>query len=89
MYIIIKQLSNANPSKNRQNVNTQKLPENAVATPAIKPNKFEPINAGIRPNRSAIQPNNKPPKTAPMKNIACAMAGNAALSHTQSSLFKF
>lgn len=81
----MKQLSNANPNMKRQNVNDQKLPVNAVATPNTAPNKLQPISDGIRPKRSAIQPNSKPPTTAPMKNIACAIAGNAAFSHTQSS----
>lgn len=81
----MKQLSNANPNMKRQNVNDQKLPVKAVATPKTAPNKLQPISDGIRPNRSAIQPNSKPPTTAPMKNIACAIAGKAAFSHTQSS----
>lgn len=69
MYIIVKQLSNANPIKKRHNVKLTKLYENAVATPATNPIKFEPINAGIRPKRSATQPNKSPPTIAPQKNI--------------------
>lgn len=70
IYIIVKQLSNAKPTTNRHNENDQKLPLNAVATPAIKPIILQPTNAGIRPKRSAIHPNIKPPTIAPKKNIA-------------------
>lgn len=69
---MVKQLSKANPTKNRHNVNCQKLTEKAVATPAKQPTIFAPINAGIRPYLSAIQPNIKPPKIAPTKNTLCA-----------------
>lgn len=84
MYIIVKQLSNANPTKKRHNVNVQNCVVNAVITPATKPNKLHPHSDGIRPNLSAIQPNSSPPTMAPQKNIDCAIAGNAALLHTHS-----
>ena len=69
MYIMVKQLSNAKPTKKRIKANCQKFVTNAVSTPAAKPTKFEPINAGMRPNLSAIQPNSRPPTMAPKKNI--------------------
>lgn len=69
MYIMVKQLSKANPTKNRQTVKVQKLFVNAVAIPAIAPKTFVPISDGILPYRSAIQPNNKPPTIAPQKKI--------------------
>lgn len=84
IYIIVKQLSNANPTKNRHNVNVQNCDVNAVRTPAINPNTLHPHNDGIRPKRSAIHPNNKPPTIAPQKNIDCDIAGNAAFSQTHS-----
>lgn len=49
MYIIVKQLSKANPTKNRQIVKLQKLFVNAVAMPAIAPKMFAPIRDGILP----------------------------------------
>lgn len=85
MYIMVKQLSNANPTKKRHNVNDQKLPVKAVATPATKPKMLHPHSDGMRPKRSAIHPNSKPPIIAPQKKMDCAMVGNAALSHTQSN----
>lgn len=81
----MKQLSNANPTKKRHNVNDQKLPVKAVATPATKPNKLHPHNDGMRPKRSAIHPNKRPPMIAPQKNTDCAIVGRAALSQTHSS----
>lgn len=85
MYIMVKQLSNANPIIKRQNVKVTKLYENAVAMPAAHPIKFDPIKAGTRPKRSAIQPKRSPPTMAPQKNIDWAMVGNAAFSQTHSS----
>lgn len=75
MYIIVKQLSNANPTKNRQIINSQKFAQYAVPIPAAKPIKLHPANAGIRPNLSAIQPNNKPPQMAPKKKTDCDNVG--------------
>lgn len=85
MYIIVKQLSNENPTINRKIQNDVKLYEKAVATPPIKPIILVATKAGIRPYRSAINPNSKPPQIAPQKNIDCATDGNAALSQTHSN----
>lgn len=49
MYMIVKQLSKANPTKNRHIVKLQKLSVNAVATPATAPKMFVATRAGIRP----------------------------------------
>lgn len=49
MYIIVKQLSNAKPTKNRHKLNCQKLLTNAVETPAKKPIILQPAKAGILP----------------------------------------
>lgn len=49
MYIIVKQLSNANPTKNRHKQNPQKPPTKAVETPAVNPMTLQPTNAGILP----------------------------------------
>lgn len=46
---MVKQLSNANPTKKRHNVNCQKVLVKAVATPAKNPIKLAPISAGILP----------------------------------------
>lgn len=69
IYIIVKQLSNANPTINRKKANEIKLNEYADAIPPMKPSIFVPTNAGIRPYRSAITPNRRPPTMAPQKNI--------------------
>lgn len=83
MYIMVKQLSKANPTKKRHTVKDQKSFVNAVAIPAIAPTIFAAISDGILPYRSAIKPNNRPPIIAPQKNIDWAMVGNGALSQTQ------
>lgn len=49
MYIIVKQLSKANPTKKRHNANCQKVFVNAVAIPARNPIILAPIKAGILP----------------------------------------
>lgn len=49
MYIIVKQLSKANPYKKRQIVKAKKLDVNAVAMPAVKPAILAPTSAGILP----------------------------------------
>lgn len=85
IYIIVKQLSNANPTMKRHNVNVTKLFENAVRMPPTKPNRFEPTSAGMRPYRSAIHPKSSPPTMAPQKNTDWAIDGRAALSHTHSN----
>lgn len=85
IYIIVKQLSNAKPTTNRNIQNDIKLYENAVAIPPINPSILVPTKAGIRPYRSAIKPNNNPPTIAPQKNIDCATDGNAPLSQTHSN----
>lgn len=85
MYITVKQLSNANPAKNRQSVNTQKLLEKAVAIPAKPAKTLLPTIAGIRPYRSAIQPNNNAPQMAPQKKIDWDMVGLSESSQTHSS----
>lgn len=84
-HIIVKQLSKANPTKNRHRQNVQKLVENAVATPATNPIKLQPANAGMRPYRSAIHPKRSPPTMAPMKKMAWEYVGNLSLSQTQLS----
>lgn len=81
---MVKQLSNAIPTKNLQAANVQKEEHMVVAIPPIKPTKLVPTRAGILPSRSANHPNTKPPKMAPQKKIDWAVLGNAALSHTQS-----
>lgn len=85
MYIIVKQLSKANPTKKRHKVNCQKLTVNAVATPARNPIKLAPIKAGILPYWSAIHPKINPPKIAPMKKILWAMVGSASYWQTHPS----
>lgn len=85
IYIIVKQLSNANPTTKRHNVNVTKLFEYPVKTPPTKPKRFEPTSAGMRPYRSATQPNSKPPTIAPQKNTDWAIDGNAAFSQTHSN----
>lgn len=72
---MVKQLSNAKPTRKRHKLNSQKLPVYAVAIPAMKPIELQPTNAGIRPNLSAIQPNNNPPNMAPMKKMDCDSVG--------------
>lgn len=89
IYIIVKQLSNANPTMNRKKANDAKLNEYADATPPMKPSILVPTNAGIRPYRSAIMPNMRPPKMAPQKKIDWAKDGSAALSHTHSYYVKW
>lgn len=69
MYIIVKQLSKAKPTKNRHKQNCQKDVENAVSTPAQRPVRLVPTKAGMRPYRSAIQPKISPPTIAPQKKI--------------------
>lgn len=49
MYIIVKQLSKAKPTRKRHRLNCQKFVTKAVATPATKPIKLQPAKAGIRP----------------------------------------
>lgn len=83
MYIIVKLLSNAIPTKNLQTQKAQKELQNAVAIPAANPTKFVPTRAETRPCLSANQPKTKPPSMAPPKKIAWAIVGKAALSHTQ------
>lgn len=84
MYIMVKQLSNAIPTKNLHTQNAQNVLQNAVAIPPTNPTKFVPTKAGIRPNLSAIQPKMRPPRMAPQKKIDWAVCGRAAFSHTQS-----
>lgn len=69
MYIIVKQLSKAKPTKNRHSENSQKEVAKTVAIPAMNPAMFVPTKAGILPYRSAIHPNINPPKIAPTKNM--------------------
>lgn len=49
MYIIVKQLSNASPTRNLQKQKAQKLWTPAVASPPANPIKLVPTNAGILP----------------------------------------
>lgn len=44
IYIIVKQLSNASPTKKRHTQNSQKLLQKAVAIPATNPTTLVPIN---------------------------------------------
>lgn len=83
IYIIVKQLSKAIPTKKRQRQKLQKELQNAVATPAVNPTKLVPTRAETRPCLSANQPNTKPPRIAPPKKIAWAIEGSAEFSHTQ------
>lgn len=82
MYIMVKQLSKAKPTKNRHSANSQKLPARTVATPARKPVTLAPTSAGILPYLSAIHPKIRPPKIAPMKKTLWAVVGSALCSHT-------
>lgn len=83
MYIIVKLLSKAIPTKNLQAQKDQNVLQNAVAIPAAKPTMFVPTRAGMRPCLSAIQPKTRPPRIAPPKKMAWAMVGRAEFSHTQ------
>lgn len=83
IYIIVKQLSKAIPTRKRQTQKCQKLVQNAVAMPPTKPTKFVPTRAGILPIRSAIQPKINPPKIAPQKKMDWAVCGRAEFSQTQ------
>lgn len=85
MYIIVKQLSKAIPTKNLQTQNDQKLVQKVVAIPPTKPAMLVPIKAGILPYLSAIQPNTNPPNMAPQKKMDCAVEGKAEFEQTQSS----
>lgn len=85
MYIMVKQLSNAIPTRNRQTQNDQKVVQNTVAIPPTNPTMLVPKSTGILPYLSASQPKTKPPKMAPPKKTACATEGNADRSQTQSS----
>lgn len=78
MYIIVKQLSKANPTRNLHKLNCQKFVTNAVPTPAANPIKLQPANAGILPYLSAIHPNSNPPQIAPKKKIDCDKVGRYA-----------
>lgn len=49
MYIIVNAESKANPTKNRQIVNSKEVFVNAVAIPANAPTIFVPTSAGILP----------------------------------------
>lgn len=81
---MVKQLSKAIPTKNLQRQKVQNELQNAVAMPAAKPTKLVPTKAGIRPCLSAIHPKTRPPRIAPPKKIAWAIAERAEFSHTQS-----
>lgn len=84
IYIIVKQLSKAIPTKNLQTAKVQNDEHMVVAIPPMKPTRLVPTRAGILPNLSAIQPKTRPPKMAPQKKMDWAMLGRAAFSHTQS-----
>lgn len=83
MYIIVKQLSKAKPTKNLHSVNCQKDVVKAESTPAMRPVRLVPTRAEIRPYLSAIQPKIRPPIIAPQKNMDWAIVGRAFRSHTQ------
>lgn len=85
MYIIVKQLSKAIPTKNLHMQKLKNEPHQVVAIPLRNPIRFDPTRAGSRPNLSANHPNIKPPNIAPPKNIAWAVWGEAAFSQTQFS----
>jgi len=85
MYIMVKQLSKAKPTKKRHNANFQKLSASTVATPARNPVTFAPTSAGILPYLSAIHPKIRPPKIAPTKKTLWAVVGSALFSHTHPS----
>lgn len=85
IYIIVKQLSKAIPTKNLHKQNDQKVVQKAVAIPPTKPAIFVPTKAGILPYLSAIQPKINPPNMAPQKKMDCAVEGNAEFEHTQFS----
>lgn len=85
MYIIVKQLSKAIPTKKRQTQNDQNDVQNAVAMPPTNPAMLVPIKAGILPYRSAIHPKINPPSIAPPKKMDCAVEGRAELEQTQLS----
>lgn len=83
MYIIVKQLSKAMPTRNLQTQNDQKVVQNVVAIPPMNPAMLVPTRAGILPNLSAIHPKTNPPNMAPQKKIDCAVEGRAEFSQTQ------
>lgn len=82
---MVKQLSNARPTRKRHTQKAQKVVTKAVAIPAMNPIRLVQTSAGILPYRSAIHPKISPPRMAPPKNTACAIVGNAALSQTHPS----
>lgn len=82
---MVKQLSNAIPTKKRQIQNDQNVVQNAVAIPPTRPAILVPIKAGILPYLSATQPNINPPSIAPPKKMDWAVEGNAAFEQTQCS----
>lgn len=85
MYIIVKQLSNERPTKNRQRANCQNDFVKAVMTPKMNPTRLVKTRAGTRPKRSATQPNTKPPTMAPQKKKAWAQVDRVSWVHTQFS----
>uniref|UniRef100_A0A1Y1LKW0 Uncharacterized protein n=1 Tax=Photinus pyralis TaxID=7054 RepID=A0A1Y1LKW0_PHOPY len=85
IYIIVKQLSKAIPTRNLHKQKVQNELQNAVPTPAANPTKFVPTSAGILPLLSASQPKTKPPRIAPQKKIDWDIVGRAAFSQTQSN----
>lgn len=82
---MVKQLSNAIPTKKRHRQKLQKVVQNTVAIPPTSPAILVPIKAGILPYRSATQPKINPPSIAPQKKIDCAVDGKAELEQTQFS----
>jgi hypothetical protein len=69
IYIMVKQLSKAMPTRNLQAEKVQKVLQKAVAMPPTQPTRLVPTRAGILPKRSAIQPKTNPPKMAPQKKM--------------------
>lgn len=69
IYIMVKQLSKAMPTKNLHTQKDQNDVQKAVAMPPINPARLVPTRAGILPILSAIHPNTKPPNMAPQKKI--------------------
>lgn len=53
-----------------------------VERPPMNPNKLETMTAGILPYLSPSQPNIKPPRMEPLKNILCARVTLYASSQT-------
>lgn len=60
-----------------------------VERPPMNPNKLETMTAGILPYLSPSQPNIKPPRMEPLKNILCARVTLYASSQTCVKILRY